>query len=286
MAEPAAILAQPTDAEREAVHGLKSVRVKASDFSGYLDVLRDPANSPLNVMQVETQRRNDCQGNAAANGAECRTWYASGRQTMPVLSESYAYNASEYAMAPSNVGGDSGTSIHSGVRVQVEGLPRLGVGPGICTEAAWPYSRYCRRASEFERYARDLQTENCNVTEVGDMPDWDDLLASLAAGATGHIGTKWGVDWQQVPGAPKRVMDRMPTSGGGHATEILWAVEVRGQWYLAVWNSHGDGYYLMSRRAYDQLQKAKWEPFGAFLLTPDKMQERYDRITQGGGYFA
>jgi len=48
----------------------------------------------------------------------------------------------------------------------------------------------------------------------------------------------------------------------------------------------GDGYYLMSRRCYDQLQKAKWEPFGAFLLTPDKMVERYDRITQGGGYFA
>ena len=170
--------------------------------------------------------------------------------------------------------------------MQVEGLPRLGVGPGICTESAWPYSRYCRRASEFERYARDLQTEDCNVTEVGDMPDWDDMLASLAAGATGHIGTKWNVDWQTVAGAPKRVMDRMPTSGGGHATEILWAIEVKRTWYLTSWNSHGDGYFLISQRAYDQLQKAKWEPFGAFLLTPDKMQERYDRITSGGGYFA
>jgi hypothetical protein len=268
------------------VQGLKSVRVRASDFSGHLDVLRDPANSPLRVMPIETQRRNDCQSFSAEAGAVRRAWYVSGFTALPDLSEAYCYNASEYAMAPSNVGGDRGTSIHSGVRVQVEGLPRLGVGPGICTEAAWPYSRYCRRASEFERYAKGLQTEDCNVTEVGDMPDWDDMLASLAAGATGHIGTKWGVDWQTVSGAPKRVMDRMPTGGGGHATEILWAVEVRGQWYLAVWNSHGDGYYLMSRRAYDQLQKAKWEPFGAFLLTPDKMQERYDRITSGGGYFA
>jgi hypothetical protein len=51
-------------------------------------------------------------------------------------------------------------------------------------------------------------------------------------------------------------------AGGGHATEIIWAVEVRGQWYLCVWNSHGDGYYLMSQRCYEQLQEAQWEPFG------------------------
>ena len=286
MAEPAAILPKPTDAEREAVQGLKSVRVRASDFSGHLDVLRDPANSPLRVMPIETQRRNDCQSFSAEAGAVRRAWYVSGFTALPDLSEAYCYNASEYAMAPSNVGGDRGTSIHSGVRVQVEGLPRLGVGPGICTEAAWPYSRYCRRASEFERYAKGLQTEDCNVTEVGDMPDWDDMLASLAAGATGHIGTKWGVDWQTVSGAPKRVMDRMPTGGGGHATEILWAIEVKRTWYLTSWNSHGDGYFLISQRAYDQLQKVKWEPFGGYLLTPDKMQERYDRITSGGGYFA
>ena len=74
--------------------------------------------------------------------------------------------------------------------------------------------------------------------------------------------------------------------GGGHATEIIWAVEVAGTWYLAVWNSHGDGYYLMSRRCYEQLCGNNWEPFGGYLLTPDRMVERYDRITQGGGYFA
>ncbi len=42
----------------------------------------------------------------------------------------------------------------------------------------------------------------------------------------------------------------------------------------------------MSRRCYEQLCKNKWEPFGGYLLTPDRMVERYDRITQGGGYFA
>jgi hypothetical protein len=284
--QPLENLLRPTDYERWAVAELCSVSVRAADFSGHLDVLRDPANSPLTRMQIERQQRSDCQGNATANGEECRSWYCSGRQTMPVLSEIYAYNASEYAMQPSNVGGDRGTSIHSGVRVLVDGLPKIGVAGGLPAEADWPYSQYCRRASEFERLAKAVTIVSPHVTEVGDMPDWDDMLAALAAGATGHIGTFWGVDWQQVAGAPKRVMNTAPRSGGGHATEILWAVEVRGVWYLAVWNSHGDGYYLMSRKAYDQLQKNKWEPFGAYLLTPDRMVERYDRITQGGGYFA
>jgi len=34
------------------------------------------------------------------------------------------------------------------------------------------------------------------------------------------------------------------------------------------------------------LCRNSWEPFGGYLLTPDRMVERYDRITQGGGYFA
>jgi hypothetical protein len=78
-------------------------------------------------------------------------------------------------------------------------------------------------------------------------------------------------------------MDRMPRSGGGHATEIIWAVEVRGQWYLCVWNSHGDGYYLMSQRCYEQLQEAQWEPFGGFLLMPDKAVQRYHDCRETGG---
>ena len=108
-------LHRPTDAEREAVSRRVGATFGASNFPGYLDVLRDPANSPLTRMQVERQQRNDCQGNATANGEEVRSWYCSGRQRMPVLSEMYAYNASEYVMQPSNVGGDRGTWIHSGV---------------------------------------------------------------------------------------------------------------------------------------------------------------------------
>ncbi|MFN9286799.1 MAG: hypothetical protein ACK6EB_01935, partial [Planctomyces sp.] len=80
-------LPRPSDAEREAVGRRVGATFGASNFPGYLDVLRDPANSPLTRMQVERQKRNDCQGNATANGEEVRSWYCSGRQRMPVLSE-------------------------------------------------------------------------------------------------------------------------------------------------------------------------------------------------------
>jgi hypothetical protein len=257
--------------------------VRASDFSGYLDVLRDPKNSPLRVMQVERQSRNDCQGNATANGEEYRTWYCSGRQVMPTLSETYAYQASEFLMSEGQVGKDQGTSIHSGVRLLVDGVLKLGLAAGIPIESAWPYSRWCRSATEFRRHCSGLKIEAAHVTESGPMPDWDGALAAVAAGSSIHIGTFWGVSWKQVDG--RRCMDSEPRSGGGHATEIIWAEEHDNQWYLAVWNSHGDGYYLMSRRCYDALQKTQCEPFGGFLLAPDRMVERYDRITQGGGYF-
>jgi hypothetical protein len=277
-------LVSPTDAERAAVAETMSVPVvRASDFSGYLDVLRDPKNSPLRVMQVERQSRNDCQGNATANGEEYRTWYCSGRQVMPTLSEMFAYQASEFLMSEGQVGKDQGTSIHSGVRLLVDGVLKLGLAAGLPMETAWPYSRWCRSPTEFQRYCSGLKIEAAHVTESGPMPDWDGALAAVAAGSSIHIGTYWGVNWKQI--GNRRCMDSAPRPAGGHATEIIWAEEIGGQWYLAVWNSHGDGYYLMSRRCYDQLQKDQCEPFGGFLLAPDKMAERYDRITTGGGYF-
>lgn len=263
----------------------QTVRVSAGDFEDYERILRDPRNSPLGVMQVERQQRNDCQGNATANGEECRSWVVSGRRVMPVLSEMYAYNASEYLMSPQYVGRDSGTSMHSGVRLLTEGIPRLGVKPGVATEANWPYAQYFRSASQFEAAARRVEIVPSHVTEHGPLPSWQGMLAAVAAGGTGHIGTFWSVRWSNLNG--RRLMDTLPTGGGGHATEIIWAEEIQGRWYLCVWNSHGDGYYYMSQRCYEQLLARRGEPFGCFVLMPDRAQERYySRMSQGGGYFA
>ena len=275
-------LLEPTAEEIRALQSTLKCSARAADFDDFESLLRDPARSPLTRMQVERQSRNDCQGNATANGEEYRTWYCSGLQAMPMLSETYAYNASEYRMQPGQVGRDQGTSIHSGVRVLVEGIPSLGVAPGLPTEQSWPYSQYYRSQRQFEQAAKTVEIQPGHVTEHGPLPDFRGMLAAVAAGGSGHIGTKWNVDWQDV-GGPKRCMDRMPRSGGGHATEIIWAVEVRGQWYLCVWNSHGDGYYLMSQRCYEQLQEAQWEPFGGFLLMPDKAVQRYHDCRETGG---
>ena len=91
-------LLEPTREEIEALNRTLKCSANAADFDDFESVLRDPARSPLTRMQVERQSRNDCQGNATANGEEYRTWYCSGFKTMPQLSEIYAYNASEYRM--------------------------------------------------------------------------------------------------------------------------------------------------------------------------------------------
>ena len=255
--------------------------IRATDFPNWEAVLRDPANSPVPHMQVERQKRNDCQGNALANGEERRMWYIS--RQMPQLSEMYAYNGSEFVSGPRYVGRDQGTSIQSGVQLLTEGIPELGVAPGLPLEQDWPYSQYCRNPSDFARQCSGLPVEGSVVTEHGDLPDWEGMLVSVAAGGSGHIGTYWGVRWTSVNG--RRCMSSPPTRGGGHATEIIWADYLEGQWYLVVWNSHGDGYYLMNQSTYEYLQKRQFSPFGGYVLLPDRAQERYDRIHNGGGYY-
>jgi len=66
-------LHRPTDAEREAVGRLVDIVPRAGDFPGYLDVLRDPANSPLTRMQVEQQ------GATTARATQRQTEKRSGR---------------------------------------------------------------------------------------------------------------------------------------------------------------------------------------------------------------
>lgn len=255
--------------------------ISAADFPGWEGVLRDPNNNPIPHMQVERQQRNDCQGNALANGEERRVWHCT--RQMPQLSEMFAYNASEFLSAPRYVGRDQGTTIQSGVQLLTEGIPELRVAPGLPFERDWPYNQYCTDSSDFAGKCSQLPIEKTMVTQHGELPDWEGMLVATAAGGSGHIGTYWGVRWTQVGG--RRCMSSPPTRGGGHATEIIWAVEINSQWYLVVWNSHGDGYYLMSQKCYEYLQRRQFSPFGGYVLLPDRAQERYDRIYSGGGYY-
>lgn len=262
-------------------NSVKVGTIRVGDFPGWEEVLSDPTNDPVPHMQVERQRRNDCQGNALANGEERRVWYCTG--TMPQLSEMFAYNASEYSASPRYVGRDQGTSIHSGVRVLTEGIPDLALSPGLPLESDWPYEQYCRTASQFSDYCDNLPIESSMVTEHGEMPDWEGMLVAVAAGGSGHIGTFWGVSWTDVNG--RRCMSTAPKRGGGHATEIIWAHKINGTWYLVVWNSHGDGYYYMPQSTYEKLRATQFDPFGGYVLLPDQAQERYDRVYSGGGYY-
>ena len=265
----------------------KSPRVQASDLPNWEEVLMDSGKSPLSVMQVERQQRSDCQGNATANGEEFRTWYCNGRQTMPMLSEIYAYNASEYLMNARQVGRDQGTSIHSGVRVLVDGIPGLGIAPGLPTEAVWPYSRYCRSATEFQRYCNGLEIQSSHVVEVIEPPPFRDMLAQAAAGATLHMGTYWGPSYTGQLYDGKKLVKRFPGPGnGGHATEGIWGKRFNAVgWLLAVWNSHGDGWYWVDENEYERQRQNKFAPFEAYVLRPDNVVERYhDRVKSGGGY--
>lgn len=254
--------------------------IDARDFPDWEQRLLDPKNDPCPHMEVERQQRSDCQGNAAANGAEKRTWYCTG--IMPKLSEIYAYNASEYVTGTKYVGLDQGTTMTSGVIIQTKGIQSIQVAAGIPMESIWAYSSYEKSASRFAERAKQTKIEMTHITEHGEMPDFQGMLIAVAAGGTGHIGTNWNVNWQTLNG--RKLMDRKPIGGGGHATEIIWAYKINGKWYLVVWNSHGYGYYLMSQRAYEEHRD--WQPYGAYLLMPDQPAKRFeDRRMSGGGYF-
>ncbi len=265
-----------------------SPRVGAADLSGWEEILMDSGKSPLSVMQVERQQRNDCQGNAAANCRECQTYYLSGRRTMPQLSEMFAYQASEFLMSERQVGRDQGTSIHSGVRLMTGGIPALGLGIGLPAESDWPYARWCRNSTEFRRHCSNLSLESSFAVEVREPPPFRDMLALTAAGATLHQGTYWTPSYSSELFDGKKLVRRFPGPGnGGHATEGIWGKKFnRVGWLLAVWNSHGDGWYWVDENEYERLRQSDWAPFGAYVLQPDHVVERYDRITSGGGYFA
>jgi len=274
----------PTEAEwRELEVTAKVSAPQAEDYAGWEDRLRAWSKILLTEMRDQRQTQNDCQGNATANGTEARHRYCTGR--MVQFSDTYAYNGSEYVQSPNDVGRDSGTSMQSGVKLLTKGIPSIGVKPGLCLEAEWKYGTYERSASRFAERAKGLTIDGSWVSEHGPMPTWDAMLIALSAGGTGHIGVYWAPSFGSIEG--HSVWVRNASSGGGHALEIIAAVEVRGTWHLVVWNSHGNGYKLMPRANYEAYQRNQFAPFGGYLIMPDKPVERFhNRVISGGGYFS
>lgn len=265
---------------------LSTFRVKAmaeDNLPGWEDRLETRTKLLMSIMRKQNQKRSDCEGNATANGAEAQHQWVNG--TIVQYSDSYGYQGSERIMGRTNVGRDSGASMESGVILRVEGIKALAIAPGLPLESDWAYEPYERDVGRFETRAKSARIQNTFVAESGALPEFSQLLLSLAAGGVGHIGTYWPFKVSDVGGY--KCMDSAPTGGGGHATEIIGAIRISGKWYLTVWNSHGYGAYLMSQRAYEQLQNKQWSPFGGYLIMPDKPVERFhNRIVSGGGYFS
>lgn len=264
---------------------LATFRVKAmaaDSLPGWEERLEARTRLLMTIMRKQNQQRNDCEGNATANGAEAQNQYVTGE--MVQFSDTYGYQGSERIMGRTNVGRDQGAEMESGVILRVQGIKALAVPPGLPLETDWPYQPYERDVARFETRAKSAKIQDTFVAESGALPPFNEFLLNLAAGGVGHIGTYWPFRETSVGGF--KCMDSAPTGGGGHATEIIGAIRISGKWYLVVWNSHGYGAYLMSERCYEQLQNRQWQPFGGYLIMPDRPVERYhDRLASGGGYF-
>ena len=275
-------------AMNEAVALCRSPRVGAGDLRAWQDVLMDSAVTPLTRMRVENQTESGCQGYATTANGQARLWYLSGHTQMLDLSARYAYQGSQYLMTPGEVGKDRGSSIHSGCRLQIQGIPDLGMAPGQVLESDWPETVWCRSSREFAARCKTTDVVPGQVSEVRKPPEsFEDMLALTAAGACLHQGTFWGPSQQASKPDGRMLVARFPRSGGGHATAGVWGKRFdRIGWLLAAWNSHGYGHYWIDQAEYTRLQEINWQPFGAFVLQPPDVVERYNRIQQGGGYFA
>lgn len=240
------------------------------DFPNWEAVLLDPERDPRPHMRAQRQQRNDCQGQSLCNGTEKRDWYVTG--TMRQRSDYYAYNASEF-LDQKRVGADRGTSIGAGVDLLVNGISSIGVDPGLPLESDWDYRTYERNTNRFKQRAKAVDIEESCLTEHQPAPDFESTLVGMAAGGSCHIGTRWGVRWKSLGG--KREMSAVPRGGGGHATEPIWAVKINRNWYIVAWNSHGDEYYLIGEKVWNQLVDMRFQPFGGYLLMPDKAEERF-----------
>ena len=244
--------------------------VSATAFPDWEKRAKEGYNDPVPHMRAQLQRINDCQGQSLCSGTEKRHWIVTGK--MIQRSDMYAYNGSE--AIDGSVGRNIGSTITAGVRLLTEG-PGSGIKPGIAFEEDWPYTQYLRSQAQFYAQAQSTPIEDSYLTQHQPLPSFEDMCAACVAGATGHIGTWWGnIAW--VPRGDSREMSQVPRGGGGHATEVLYPRFVEGAWRLLTWNSHGDRYYYIPERVWNQMVDEQFQPFGGALLIPDVAEERWE----------
>lgn len=254
--------------------------VCSADVKGWEERLKAYGPKLIAAMRDQRQRMNDCEGQTTANSDEAGQFYLNGKIVQ--MSDIYAYNGSEM-IDRGSVGANSGASIQSGVILLTAGIKKFNIDPGLPTEQDWPYDSYETNTKRFLERAKGAALKPSYIAQQGPPPEWDTLLPSLAAGGRLHIGIFWAPKFVQM--GKYFVWSKNVWGGEGHALCIITALFIDGQWYLVVWNSHGNSFRLMPRKNYEEYLERGFNPFKAYLVMPDKPVERfYDRTVSGGGY--
>jgi hypothetical protein len=244
-------------------------KLSLRDLDGWEDRAKDPALDPESWgMRKQLQETNDCQGQSLANGGERRRYYETGDRVQ--LSDLFAYQRTE--MVDNLFGRDSGTSIEGGATVVTTiGLPE---------ESLHPYHvngrlNYLTNRRAFEAICNDPKIQaSCEQNRAASFepaPDFDKVLAGIVCGGSLHWGTMWPLRWD----SNRVLQDYITGNAGGHATEGVWVRWHNGDWQLKFLNSHGDGYYYVTRKAYENTIRKS--PFGAFLILPKDPIEQFYR---------
>lgn len=282
----------PSREERTACD--QAMTVSASDlppasFPGWEEVAKQYAEKLLASLKVELQRQNDCQAFALTTGEEARQFLHGGRMTQ--MASTYAYNACEWIGGKAaRIGRDQGTTIQSGVTLLTKGITDLGVAPGLPAESTYPYGSYERNSQRFIERAKGAVIIPSSVTDHGLAPTAEQLPLVCAVGGSVHAGVFWAPQFvkRRLAGREWKVWNSTPSNGGGHALTfgifVVWIPEENCFW-PCIWNSHGDGPILIPPELWDRYAKRQFEPFGGYVLLPDKPAEKWhDRLQSGGGY--
>lgn len=242
-------------------------KLSLSDLENWEEVAARPELDPENWgMRKQRQETNDCQGQSLANGGERSFYYETGERVQ--LSDMFAYQRTE--IEDGLFGRDSGTSIDGGAHVRV--------AVGLPTEDLHPYHlngrlNYMANRDAFMRICNSEEVKaSCELHKAASMepaPSFEKALAGVVCGGSLHWGTMWPLRWNS-----QRVLtDYIAGNAGGHATEGVWVTKINGEWHLKFLNSHGDGYYYVSQRAYENAIRKS--PFGGFLMLPRNPIERF-----------